>query len=377
MSSAVGKLIAVVVIAVIVVVAALIGVYYYFSIGGHPAIQSIEFGTSTSVSQEFIPAYVAQHGGFWKQQGLNVTVVPFTGDPAQMKAVASGQLQIGITGVEGGLIAATTGAKFETVAIGFPQADMSVVVLKNSTYTDPAQLRGATIAVNALGGLEDIMVHILASHYNMTLGKDIHEVAVGSVPAEIASLVSNKVQAIMIGYAQGYILEYKGAGRILTLMSSIVPSNWMTETLYASDALISNHPDLVKKVLQGWFNAVGYLKSNETYAVQMTSQYMNVPSSVAQKIVGQAFFGPGNFSSNGQFTSQAIAALNYVRTTMLGLNITSNIIPVSQYYTTQFVPVSQQNVAPYAVLTSNLDVASTVGLFSSLVIPAKKIGFRN
>lgn len=367
------KAITAAIVVTIIVVAAVVGVYFYFANqSSSNQVQNIEFGTSVAVSEEFIPSYVALHGGFWKQQGLNVTIVPFQGDPAQMKAVAAGQIQFGSTGLEGGLIAASNGASFKTVAVSLEQADMVLIVANNSKYSSPSQLKGATIGVTSLGSLTDIMFHILAKQYNFTIGTDIHESALGGFQPQLAALTTNHTQGFFWTYDQGYALGNKGTGRILLFMSSLLPS-WITETLYASNNMISSHADIVKKVLQGWFNAVAYLKSNRTYSIQMTSQYMNVPSSVAAQIVDQAFSAPGAFSNDGQFTSDAVNAMTYVRNLMISLNITNNILPISQYYITQFVPVTTQNVKPTNAAISNQLFLADV---ASIAVLSRKTGFQ-
>ncbi|MCL5068873.1 MAG: ABC transporter substrate-binding protein [Thaumarchaeota archaeon] len=360
------KAITAAIVVIIIVIAAVVGVYFYFgNQSSNKQVESIQFGTSVAISEEFIPSYVALHGGFWKQQGLNVTIVPFQGDPAQMKAVTAGQIEFGSTGLEGGLIAATNGAPFKSIAVSLQQADMVLIVANNSKYTSASQLKGATIGVTSLGSLTDIMFHVLAKQYNFTIGTDLHESALGGFQAQLAALTTNHTQGFFWTYDEGYALQDKNAGKILLFMSSLLPS-WITETLYASNNMITNHPDLVKKVVQGWFNAVAYMKSNRTYAIQMTEQYMSVSAPVAAQVVDRAFFSAGNFSSNGQFTTDAIQSINYVRNLMISLNITNNVMPVDQYYTTQFVPVAGQNIKPTNAAISNhlfvADVASVVAL---------------
>lgn len=361
------KAVAAAIIIVVIIVAAVVGVYYYFSTqNSSKQLENIQFGTSVAISEEFLPAYAALHGGFWKQQGLNVTIVPFQGDPAQMKAVTAGQIQFGSTGLEGGLIAATNGAQFKTVAVSLLQSDMVLIVANNSKYTSASQLTGATIGVTSLGSLTDIMFHVLAKQYNFTIGTDIHEEALGGFGAQLAALTTNHTQGFFWTYDEGFALQDKNAGKILVFMSNLLPT-WITETLYASDNMITNHPDTVKKVLQGWFNAVTYMKSNKTFAIQMTEQYMSVSSSVATQVVDRALFSPGNFSSDGQFTSNAVQSMNYVSNLMISLNLASSLMPVDQYYTTQFVPVPTQKVSPTGMAISSQLIATPELSTNSLV----------
>ena len=339
-------------IVVILIAAAVIGAsYYYLSKPSTSAPQNIEFGISVPISEEFIPAYVAEHGGFWKQEGLNVTIVPFKGDVSQMEAVAAGQIQFGSTGEIGSLISASQGTKFQAIAMNLAQADMVLYTLNSSKYTSCSQIKGATIAITSLGSLNDIMVRILAQRYNWTVGKNIFELSLGAFPAKYAALVANKTQVEIDSYDLVYSLEAKTGIRVLCDMSTILP-NWVTEVLYASNNMISNHPNTVRKVLQGYFNAVNYCRANETYCAQMTAQYEKTTISVARQIDNRAFLGPGGFSTNGTFTTQNINAMNYERSLMLSLNISNSLIPVSQYYTTQFTPISPQNVSPEMISTN-------------------------
>ena len=332
--------------------------------------QTVNFGIDVAQSEEFIPVYAAEHGGFWKQEGVNVNVVSFPGGAPHMQGVAAGEVQMGSASPVGQLIAASHGTAMTAVAVNLPQADMTVIIQNSSKYTDPSQLKGATIGVTSLGSYTDLMAHVLANHYNFTLGTDIHEAALGGLQAQLAALTTNKTQAFIWTYDEAYVLQSKGDAKILFFMSSILPV-WPAECYYATNSLISSNPTLVHKVLQGLTNAVAYMKSNRTYAAQVTTQYLGVSSTVAGQIVDKAFFGNSSFSSDGQFTPQIVDALNVLRTTMLNLNVSSNLIPISQYYTSQFVPLTAQSVSPQASMIGGLSIGapSESRVESALLVP--------
>ncbi|HZW56959.1 MAG TPA: ABC transporter substrate-binding protein [Nitrososphaerales archaeon] len=322
------------------------------------SLTPVTFGLSVAITIEYLPEYVAAHGGFWQQQGLNVNLQPFQGDGAHMQAVSSGQVQIGEASYVGELNAISKGVPIKAIAMGLQQADMVLIVSNTSKYTDPSQLKGATIGVTTAGSATDMMFHLLAAHYNFTIGTDIKELTAGGLTSQLAALTTNKTQGFFWTYETGYQLQTSGDARILLFMNTIIP-NWAENTIYATNSLISQNPTLVKKVLQGVYNALAYMETNKTYAVQMAEQYMSLSPQAANKTMTEAF-ASGQFSTDGNFTSQIIGGMNLARTLMLNLNISSSLVPVNQSFTTQFVPITPQNVSPSpSAILPRLFVAAT------------------
>lgn len=305
---------------------------------------NVKFGLSVAITIEYLPEYIAAHGGFWAQQGLNVTLTPFQGDGAHMQGVSAGEVSIGEASYVGELNAISKGVPIKAVAMGLQQADMILIVGNNSHYTDASQLKGATIGVTTAGSATDMMFHLLAQHYNYTIGTDIHELAVGGLTAQLAALTTNKTQGFFWTYETGYQLQTKGDAKILLFMSSIIP-NWAENTIYATNSLISSNPTLVQKVLQGVYNAIAYMTANKTYATVEAEQYLGLTPAAANLTMNEAF-SSGQFSTNGAFDPAIVSGMNTARSLMLALNISSSLVPVDQSYTTQFVPVTAQNVSP-------------------------------
>ena len=316
---------------------------------------NVKFGLSVAITIEYLPEYVAAHGGFWNQQGLNVTLTPFQGDGAHMQAVSAGEVSIGEASFVGELNAISKGVPIQAVAMGLQQADMILIVSNTSHYTSASQLKGATIGVTSSGSATDMMFHLLAQHYNFTIGTDIHEQALGGLTAQLAALTTNQTQGFFWTYETGYQLQGLGDAKILLFMNTIIP-NWAENTIYATNSLISSNPQLIQKVLQGIYNALAYMQANQTYAVQQAEQYMSLSPQAANQSIQEAF-SIGQFSTDGVFTQAIIGGMNTARSLMLQLNISSSLVPVTQAFTTQFVPVTAQSVSPSMAAVSGLFIA--------------------
>jgi NitT/TauT family transport system substrate-binding protein len=93
---------------------------------------------------EFMGFYVAADAGFYRDEGLDVTLAPGGGDITEVSAVSSGLAQIGITPPVNLMIAVAEG--FELVQIGqiYQQSALVLVAKKESGIQSGADLTAAT-----------------------------------------------------------------------------------------------------------------------------------------------------------------------------------------------------------------------------------------
>ncbi|MHB8620370.1 MAG: ABC transporter substrate-binding protein [Chloroflexota bacterium] len=126
---------------------------------------------------EFAGYYVALAKGFYKRQGLDVTITP--GGPAIQaeKVVASGQAQLGVDWIPPLLSARDHGAPLISIAQIFQSSAMRQISFKSAHINSPADLRGKTIA-NWLDG-EQYELYALLAKYGIDRTKDVHIVKEG------------------------------------------------------------------------------------------------------------------------------------------------------------------------------------------------------
>lgn len=105
------------------------------------------------------PVYVALQHGLFDAHGLDVTPVILNSGEQATSELLSGQLQFAFSNYVSTILAASQGAQLQVVADGaqaLPNTN-DLVVARNSPIRNVAQLRGKTIAVNALGNVGTMM----------------------------------------------------------------------------------------------------------------------------------------------------------------------------------------------------------------------------
>lgn len=109
-----------------------------------------------------VDVYVAQEQGFFARHRLDVSVKVLNGGAAIVPAMEGGAVEIGETNVVSVIQSAAHGIAepcFTGANTDPPNgAYLSLVAGKDSKITDPAALRGGTVAVNATNGVNQLLV---------------------------------------------------------------------------------------------------------------------------------------------------------------------------------------------------------------------------
>jgi NitT/TauT family transport system substrate-binding protein len=163
-------------------------------------------GAPISVSVGALPvvddvgAYIAQNEGIFKQFGLNVKIVPVLQSPKAIPEMKSGQIDI----VGGGnyvsfiLQSASTPSnppfKILAEAATCSAGSFPVMTLPSSKIQTPAELEGKTIAVNALGNIQTLMINSVLQADNVK--SSTVKYVVIPFPDMTAALQAHKVDAI-------------------------------------------------------------------------------------------------------------------------------------------------------------------------------------
>ena len=106
------------------------------------------------------PVFIALQHGLFRAQGLDVTPVILASGEASTQELLSGKLQFAFSNYVTSILAASQGAKLRIVADGaqtLPDTNV-IMIAKGSPIRNVQDLRGKTVAVNALGNIGSLMV---------------------------------------------------------------------------------------------------------------------------------------------------------------------------------------------------------------------------
>ena len=127
--------------------------------------------TKITFSLDFIPLgrhapwYAAVAEGYYKQEGLDVSIIPSQGTAQTIQAVEAGTAQIGFTDVPSLALARANGAKVKMVAVNYEKAPYAIFSLNpGANVTQPKQLEGLTLGSGAGSFTPKIIAGFMTQH---------------------------------------------------------------------------------------------------------------------------------------------------------------------------------------------------------------------
>ncbi|MFZ5709727.1 MAG: ABC transporter substrate-binding protein [Pseudomonadota bacterium] len=114
---------------------------------GGMAAEDVKLQLKWVTQAQFAGYYVAKDKGFYKEEGLNVTILPGGPDIAPTQVIAGGGADVVIDWMPSALAAREKGLPLVNIAQPFKSSGMMLTCLKESGITKPEDFRGKTLGV--------------------------------------------------------------------------------------------------------------------------------------------------------------------------------------------------------------------------------------
>lgn len=262
-----------------------------------PSSAKIIVGLS-SVNVAFLPVYVAQEKGFFKDAGLDVLLVMFNAGSTNLQALAGGDIQImGSAFVEtiGGRAAGMDIKNFWGICNLMP-----FQLYSQADFKSMKEARGKRFAISRFGSLTDFLTRATLRHFGLD-AKDVTILQIGSTPARYAALTAKAVDASIVWFPVTEIAKSQGYTKLLDL-KEVFPE-WPYETFAARESWLKKERDQATKFLQAYQRAVKYTRENKTDSVKIMQKYVKMDPAYAPAGYDEY---RDSFPINGQIAEKVI-----------------------------------------------------------------------
>jgi NitT/TauT family transport system substrate-binding protein len=166
------------------------------------------------------PATLAEHLGFFKEEGFELEVLPGGGSGAMIRQVIARQVDIGQGSPGAILMALQAGNKLKGVYTIFYKDVFPMVTLADSKVRGVEDLRGGALGISDFSGGEVAIARGVLTRAGLTVGRDVNLLPVGETPATaLQALKSGRVGAYMTGFQDIIAIRYHEP----TLREIVVP----------------------------------------------------------------------------------------------------------------------------------------------------------
>jgi NitT/TauT family transport system substrate-binding protein len=260
----------VVLLAAVLLAAVLVGT----PAGAAPQLVKVKYGLPTSPPViTTAGAYFALEQGFFRQEGLDVEIVPYPGSVTVVRALLSRQVDIALTDPATTFLAYVNGAPLKIIA-GAVEKGTDVVVAA-SGIGSIADLKGKRFGISDPGGQGHSQARLLAAKHGLN-PDDIQYLAIGGPVARAQALLLNRVDATsMTILILKPILEAIDAGRVkvLTSLGDEFPD---LPTAYdiTRDDMIRERPLIFTRFLRAEIRGYRWAQQNPDAAAQVAGKYI-------------------------------------------------------------------------------------------------------
>jgi NitT/TauT family transport system substrate-binding protein len=203
------------------------------------------------------PIYLAMKRGYYKEEGIDLTVLRGSGSADSAKKIDLGQSDVGISDAPTVLTAISKGANLKMVAVVYDKAGNNIFFRKSANIKTPKDLIGKKIAVPPADSHRVLWPAFAALH-----GIDPNAVTLVNVKPEgkQAIVAAGEVDAAFDLYTSYAIWEkVLGKGEVGHLLWADFGLPIYGHTYFVNNDLIAKNPKLIERFLRathkGWRDA--------------------------------------------------------------------------------------------------------------------------
>jgi len=202
---------------------------------------------------QFAGFYAADQKGYFADEGLAVTFLEGGPNVDRWTSVLDGTAQFGIAGADEIILARSEGKPVHAIAVIFRRSPVVFITLADSGITRPEDFVGKQIRAPANTAPT---LHAMTAR----VGVSLDQYTEVNLPSDLALFATGEVPVWGV-YINGFVVSAKQAGYQLNI---IYPDDYgvhfYADTIFTTDDMIANHPDLVTRflraTLKGWTYAV-------------------------------------------------------------------------------------------------------------------------
>ncbi len=234
----------------------------------------------------YLPAYVAEAKGYYKDQGLEVELIEFGSTNQLVEAVINGNIDAGVGGINSIVpltIEQKTPGLLKIFTLGYFTKEFDgLLVRKDSSIETLADMEGKTLST-LLGSTAMTWINIMLEEEGLTGKVNV----VQTKPSQqLNALSSGSVDAIFVLEPLITTGEFKGISKVL--VESPITTYFMDGMLFEvsifSTEFIKENPETAKKISKAVDSAILFINSNPNQAKAYYSEYTPIDDELESKL---------------------------------------------------------------------------------------------
>lgn len=259
----------------------------------------MDFLLNWTISGDHAPYYVALDKGWYDEVGLDVNIIVGQGSGFTVQSVDTGRAHMGIADAPVAVAGRAEGAGVTIVGIIFDKHPNSMFFWEDSGITEPQDLVGKTVAVPASDGHR-----VMWPAFAQLIGVDPDAVDFVNIApaAKVAALSARRADVVFELYTGTPFMEKAiPAEELGNILWADYGFDLYAHSYVASDEVIANDPEMVRRFLDASYRAWEYTLQNPEEAISILAEYhpINRDDYLANLMLVREFFMTDRYQNEG------------------------------------------------------------------------------
>jgi NitT/TauT family transport system substrate-binding protein len=215
--------------------------------------------------------WTAKEMGYYAKHGLDVELVLLVGAPLAVAALVGGETPIVHTGASAVITSNLAGSG--AVIIAGAANRFPYVLFVTDQIKKVEELKGKKFGVSRIGSADNAAAATVLDRYGIK-ETDVTYVQAGSIPARLAAMQTNALQATLLQAPE--TLKAKELGLRALLDFTKLDVEWQQNGVATTRDYIKKKPDTVRRFMRAYVDAVHYNLTNPKGAQKILQKYLAI-----------------------------------------------------------------------------------------------------
>ncbi|MBI2531677.1 MAG: ABC transporter substrate-binding protein [Deltaproteobacteria bacterium] len=225
----------------------------------------------TVIAPTQLNVWTAKEMGYYAKHGLDVELVLLVGAPLAVAALVGGETPIVHTGASAVITSNLAGSGAVLIAGAINRFPYVLFVTEQIKRVE--DLRGKRFAVSRIGGADNAAAVTVLDRLGVK-ESEITYVQAGSIPARLAAMQTNAMQATLLQAPE--TLKAKEIGLRALLDFTKLDVEWQQNGVAVTRDYIQKKPDTVRRFMRAYVEAIHYNLTNPRGAQKILQKYLAI-----------------------------------------------------------------------------------------------------
>ncbi len=285
---------------------------------------------------QFAPMYVAIEKGFYRDQGLDVSM-DYNMETDSVALIGAGELDFAIVSGEQVLLGRAQGLPVVYTMAWYQEFPVGVAALASSGINQPADLVGKKVGIPGLYGASYIGLRALLQA-NGLQESDLSLESIGFTQAE--ALLDEIVEAAVV-YVSNEPIKLEAEGYPVNVLRVSDQLSLVANGLITSEDILREDPELVRGMVHATLQGVAYLTEHPDEAFEICKKYVETLASLTpaeqevQRKVLETSIPMFAIEKNGRTEMEAWQNMQAV---LLEMGLLQEALNLEEAFTNEFLP---------------------------------------